>query len=153
MDPEDQNSILFQAMKNEMYPQVEQAGMKFIDPNTGGYQVGVGVRTPPMGGGGGGGGNPLKMTRSPENYAGRPTSANDNPANVSPQYGAKFNDVPMRPAGNVINQYEPQLQRQKIDNMIRQEMEIMAARKADNPGMISRGLKSFRNFMKGMDFE
>jgi len=113
----DEDSILFQAMKNEMYPQVDPAAMRFIDPGSE-YDLGVEVRTrnPMNRGGGGSVANPLRMQRQPSDFAGRPAHANANPSDVGPNRGFGGAQGVQRPSGNVINNYRRQWQFEKNYN-------------------------------------
>jgi hypothetical protein len=138
----DEDSILFQAMKNEMMSPVDLAAMRVIDPGSE-YDLGVEVRTrnPMNRGGGGSVANPLRMQRQPSDFAGRPAHANTNPTRVGPNPAPSFNDTPVRPSGNVINQYQTQWQDQRFQNMINQAQQ---AGPAPTRSMLQR-IKDFFN--------
>ena len=125
---EDQNSILFQAMQNEMNPQAMQASMRMTDPNNP-YPIGAEMR---MKSPGGPLSNPLRMQRPPTDFAGRPSGANDN----------------MR--GPVVDRMQ-QFQRQQQENMRNQIMnEVAQEAQTANPankGMMQRIL----DFYRGID--
>jgi len=125
---EDQNSILFQAMQNEMNPQAMQASMRMTDPNNP-YPIGAEMR---MKSPGGPLSNPLRMQRPPTDFAGRPSGANEN----------------MR--GPVVDRMQ-QFQRQQQENMRNQIMnEVAQEAQTANPankGMMQRIL----DFYRGID--
>jgi len=120
----DEDSILFQAIKNEMSPQIDQIAMRPADPYNQ-YPLGVEVRAKSPGGSLA---NPTRMMQSPSDFAGRPGGANEN----------------MR--GPVIDR-SGQFSEQRIQNMIRQAREEQAL--YGNPAPTSRGimqrLKDFFN--------
>ena len=123
---EDQNSILFQAMQNQMNPEVMQASMRMTDPNTP-YPIGADMRLKSPGGPLS---NPLRMQRPPTDFAGRPSGANEN----------------MR--GPVVDRTQ-QFSNQRMDNMRRQAMEEMAqeAQRANpaSKGMMERIMDFYKN--------
>jgi len=125
---EDQNSILFQAMQNEMNPQAMQASMRMTDPNNP-YPIGADMRLKSPGGPLS---NPLRMQRPPTDFAGRPSGANEN----------------MR--GPVVDRMQ-QFQRQQQENMRNQIMnEVAQEAQTANPankGMMQRIL----DFYRGID--
>ena len=110
----DEDSILFQAMKNEMMSPVDLAAMRVIDPGSE-YDLGVEVRTrnPMNRGGGGSVANPLRMQRQPTDFAGRPAHANTNPEYVAPSWRPK---TPRGPDTGVIETYRPYWKVQKYQN-------------------------------------
>jgi hypothetical protein len=124
----DEDSILFQAMKSEMNPEVMQASMRMTDPNNP-YPIGAEMR---MKSPGGPLSNPLRMQRPPTDFAGRPSGANEN----------------MR--GPVVDRTQ-QFQRQQQENMRNQIMnEVAQEAQTANPankGMMQRIL----DFYRGID--
>jgi hypothetical protein len=135
---DDEDSILFQAMKEQMNPQAELAAMKMIPPGSP-YQLGLEMR---QGGPGGVVTNPMRSAQQPTDFAGRPAMANDNPARVRPDVASNFNDVPVRPSGNVVNQYQSQWQDQKYRNMINQ---AAAQNRVQSDKTIMETIKDFFN--------
>jgi hypothetical protein len=111
----DEDSILYQAMKEQMTPQVDQAAMKII-PGTNPYQLGLEMR---QGGPGGVVTNPTRMARPPSDFAGRNQQANDNPA-FKPPGGSAYGYNYTRPTENVITHNKGKWESDRFSNMIEQ---------------------------------
>lgn len=152
----DEDSILYQAMKNEMYPQVDPASMRVIDPSSQ-YQLGVEVRTrSPLQGGGGVLMNPTRMARPPNDFAGRPEHANQNPTYLRER--GTFERNPQRPSENVINQYQQKWQADRLSNELDRynkmyntqatpaEMKAVQEYSAGQPSFARRALEYMREF-------
>jgi hypothetical protein len=130
----DEDSILFQAMKNEMNPQIDQASMKrFIGAEQ--YPLGVEMRQ----GGPGGFANPLRMARPQSDFAGKPAHANTNPEYVAPSWRPK---QPRGPDTGVIDSYRNYWRAQKYVN----EREPYAPQ---DPNAARNMLQRLRDLLKG----
>lgn len=154
---EDQNSILYQAIQQQMFPpQADLIAQKYVEPGSD-YNMGVEVRITPQGSGTVF--NPIRMMRQPTDFTGRPAQSNDNPARVTTDSPLGYGRTQVRPSPNVINQYQDTWEQQRIGNAVDRynrmynteatPAEVKAVQDyygAKSPSMIQRALHKIREF-------